>query len=69
MPMGEMKYVLWPVAMVAVVFIVWYFWGSKGTPHGQPPLASLTTKNFEKFTGDFNAASGELRLVLLFSPT
>jgi hypothetical protein len=38
-------------------------------PAGQPPLVSLTSTNFDQLRAAFNAASGEVRIVLLLSPT
>lgn len=63
------KSALWLVAIIATLVIVWYLWVSKGTPPGQPPLTSLTRNNLDQFKHDFNSADGELRLVLLLSPT
>jgi len=69
MPMRKVKYALRLVGIVAAFLIIWYLWLSKGTPPGQPPLASLTQDNLDQFTRDFNGAGDEARLVLLLSPT
>lgn len=63
------KYALSLVGIIAALLIVWYLWLSKGTPHGQPPLTSLTQDNLDHFKNDFNDAKDEARLVLLLSPT
>ena len=63
-----MRYVLVFVG-VALALVFWYFWGSSRTPHGQPPLVSLTPENFSQFTEEFNKAADRPRLVLLLSPT
>jgi hypothetical protein len=63
------KYGLWLVGIVGAFVIVWYFWLSKGTPPGQPPLASLTPDNFGNFRHEFNSTADRARLVLLLSPT
>ena len=63
------KYALWLVGIIATLVIVWYLWLAKGTPHGQPPLTSLTQNNLDQFKHDFNGAGDEARLVLLLSPT
>ena len=39
------------------------------TPTGQPPLTALTSNNFDQLRAAFNAASGDVRIVLLLSPT
>ena len=69
MPTRTIKYAFWLVGVVAALLIVWYLWLSKGTPPGQPPLTLLTRNNLDQFKHDFNSADGELRLVLLLSPT
>jgi hypothetical protein len=38
-------------------------------PAGQPSLSSLTSENFDRLRTAFNAASGDVRVVLLLSPT
>ncbi len=38
-------------------------------PAGQPSLSTLTLENFDKLRTAFNAASGDVRVVLLLSPT
>ncbi|MFY9561783.1 MAG: hypothetical protein WAQ52_16230 [Terriglobales bacterium] len=62
------KYAL--LLLVAPVSLVgWYFWGFSRTPHGQPPLTSLTPSNLDQFNQHFNDAADRTRLVLLLSPT
>jgi hypothetical protein len=69
MPSRRVKYTFGLVGIVAALLIIWFLWLSKGTPPGQPPLTSLTRNNLDQFKHDFNSADGELRLVLLLSPT
>jgi hypothetical protein len=63
------------LSIVAVLMIIgllalgWYFYGGSTVPAGQPPLASLTSANFDQLREAFNAASGDVRIVLLLSPT
>jgi hypothetical protein len=47
----------------------WRFYHGEKVPAGQPPLVSLTSSNFGQLRSAFNAASGEVRIVLLLSPT
>jgi hypothetical protein len=47
----------------------WHFYSGQKVPAGQPPLISLTSTNFEQLRTAFNAASREVRIVLLLSPT
>lgn len=57
------------LASVALLILSWHFYGGAAVPAGQPPLVSLTSANFDKLRAAFNAASGEVRIVLLLSPT
>jgi hypothetical protein len=62
------------LSILAVVTIVllglgYHFYGGTRVPAGQTPLASLTPTNFDQLRAAFNAASGEVRIVLLLSPT
>jgi hypothetical protein len=54
---------------VGLLALAWHLYGGAKVPAGQPPLASLTSANFDQFRTAFNAASGEVRIVLLLSPT
>jgi hypothetical protein len=38
-------------------------------PVGQPSLSSLTSENFDQLRAAFNKAAGDVRVVLLLSPT
>jgi len=54
---------------VGLLALAWHFYGGANVPAGQPPLASLTSVNFDQFRTAFNTASGAVRIVLLLSPT
>ena len=43
--------------------------GGSQTPSGQPQLQNVTAQNFGEIKNDFNAANGEVRVLLLLSPT
>jgi hypothetical protein len=45
-----------------------YYAGSR-VPAGQPALVSLGAQNFDQVRRAFNAAPGNVRIVLLLSPT
>jgi len=62
------KYALLSFVVLAAL-VGWYFWGFSRTPHGQPPLTSLTPNNLEEFKQQFTDAADRTRLVLLLSPT
>lgn len=55
--------------IIALLALGRYFYGGSTVPAGQPPLVSLTSANFDQLRAAFNAASGEVRIVLLLSPT
>lgn len=47
----------------------WHYYGGTKVPAGQPQLVFLTSTNFDQLRTAFNAASGDVRVVLLLSPT
>jgi len=57
------------VVVVGLLALGSHFYSGSTVPAGQPPLVSLTSSNFEQLRAAFNAASGEVRIVLLLSPT
>lgn len=58
------------VLVLAGLFALgWHYYGGTKVPAGQPPLVSLTTTNFDQLRTAFNASSGDVRIVLLLSPT
>jgi hypothetical protein len=71
--------VLLGLAAVLVVFLLFFPQVLAGlladissqlkVPAGQPSLSSLTSENFEQLRTAFNKASGDVRVVLLLSPT
>jgi hypothetical protein len=61
--------VLAVLVTVGLLVLAWHLYGGAKVPAGQPPLTSLTSANFDQFRTAFNAASGEVRIVLLLSPT
>ena len=60
---------LWFVAVVTLLAVAFYLWGSSHTPNGQPALVSLDPWNIANFQQSFDAAAADTRLVLLLSPT
>ena len=61
--------ILAALVFVGLLALGWHFYGGARVPAGQPALVSLTSTNFEELRAAFNAASGEVRIVLLLSPT
>jgi hypothetical protein len=60
---------LWLIAVVTLLAVAFYLWGSSHTPNGQPPLVSLDPRNVANFQQSFDASAADARLVLLLSPT
>jgi hypothetical protein len=57
------------LVLVALLALGGHFYGGGKVPAGQPPLVLLTSTSFDQVRAAFNAASGEVRIVLLLSPT
>ncbi len=57
------------LVLAGLLALGWHLYGGAKVPAGQPPLVSLTSTNFAQLRTAFNAASGEVRIVLLLSPT
>jgi hypothetical protein len=57
-------------ALVAVIAAFsWHVWGPAHTPPPQPPLETLRAQNFSDFERTFDDAAGNVRMILLLSPT
>ena len=60
-------------AIVLLVLLVatflWWRFGTRYVPDGQPPLATVDAGYLAALKDDFNRASGETRIILLLSPT
>ena len=61
------KRLAWLLGLAVAVGLAWYFLWSAVTPSGQPPLTRLTDE--QAFVSEFNRATSDVRMVLLFSPT
>ena len=55
------------LAMLAAGF--WYAFAPSHTPAPQPAITNLTQQDFSEFKSAFNHDTGNVRLVLLLSPT
>jgi hypothetical protein len=66
--MKKSLYIL-AVVFVGLLALGGHFYGGEKVPAGQPPLVSLTSGNFDQLRAAFNGASGDVRIVLLLSPT
>ncbi|HEX4807923.1 MAG TPA: hypothetical protein VH325_03285 [Bryobacteraceae bacterium] len=63
------KSILASIAALVVIGALVYFYGGSQVPSGQPPLARLTTQNLSQIETAFNAATTDVRLLVLLSPT
>lgn len=57
------------LVLTGLLALCWHFYAGGNVPPGQSPLVSLTPTNFDQLRTSFNAASGQVRIVLLLSPT
>jgi hypothetical protein len=57
------------LACAVLLTLAWHYYGGTKVPAGQPPLVALTSTNFEHLRAAFDAAYGDVRIVLLLSPT
>jgi hypothetical protein len=63
------KRILVIIAALVLFGALSYFYAGHQTPPGQPSLAKLNAQNFTDIENAFNAAKGEVRVLLLLSPT
>ena len=63
------KQVLLIAAALLLSGALLYLYSGHQAPPGQPALAELTPENADSIRNAFNAAKGEVRLLLLLSPT
>lgn len=63
------RYVIGAVLLALLVAAALYLYGGGQTPSGQPPLRNVTAQNVVEIKDEFNAAKGEVRVLLLLSPT
>ena len=57
------------VAAALLIAAGLYLYGGSQTPSGQATLQNVTAQNVAEIKNDFNAAKGDVRVLLLLSPT
>jgi hypothetical protein len=67
--MSRRKYIFGAIATLGMIALLVYFYGGSLTPTSQPPLVRLTPENVSQVEAAFNAAQGDVRLLVLLSPT
>lgn len=65
----KFRYIVGALVAVLLAGGLFYFYGARQTPSGQPPLDSLTAVNVVEVKNQFNAAKDSVRVLLLLSPT
>jgi hypothetical protein len=61
--------ILGVLVIVGLLAFGWHIYGRARVPAGQHSLVFLTSSNFDQLRTAFNAFSGDVRIVLLLSPT
>jgi hypothetical protein len=65
----KLRYVFGAVAAVLLLAAFFYLYGGSQTPSGQPALRKITAESVSEIKNEFNAAKGDVRVLLLLSPT
>lgn len=65
----KIRYVLGAILAAALVGGLVYFYGGSQVPSGQTPLQALTPQSIAGIKDAFNAAAGDVRVLVLLSPT
>jgi hypothetical protein len=63
-----------PILLVVIVVamtgaLLWYVFGERRVPEGQPPLAALGPATLDTLRADFNREADATRVIVLLSPT
>jgi hypothetical protein len=67
--MSRRNYIIGALVGLVVTFGLLYFYGGNTTPATQPTLVRLTPENISQLEAAFNAAKGDVRVLVLLSPT
>ncbi len=57
------------VFVALVVALTWWEFGTRHVPTGQPPLVTLDSASVAALRDSFNQAVGDVRIIVLVSPT
>ena len=66
--MKRKSVILWSVVVAITFLVVYYYWGST-VPSGQQPLVRLNSFNVASLKDAFNGSANSVRLVVMLSPT
>jgi len=56
-------------AVLLAAAFLWWRYGTRDVPVGQPPLATVDASTIAQLRDDFNRAADLTRLIVLLSPT
>ncbi|PYR89427.1 MAG: hypothetical protein DMF84_24710 [Acidobacteria bacterium] len=54
---------------IVLAVLAYTTFADRSTPEGQPPLAHVTRQTFDEFKSEFNRSRGQVRVIVLLSPT
>jgi hypothetical protein len=57
------------VLIALVAALSWWRFGTRIVPAGQPPLVTLDSASFVTLREDFSRGVGDVRIIVLLSPT
>ncbi len=60
---------LFGLAALGVLAVLFYLYGGHQTPSGQRPLADLNSASLSGLKNQFNSSHSQVRLLVLLSPT
>jgi len=63
------RYIVVAVFAALLLAASLYLYSGSRTPAGQVPLRNISAENISDIRNEFNAASGDVRVLLLLSPT
>jgi hypothetical protein len=63
------RYIVGAVLTTLLIAAALYLYGGGQAPASQAPLRSVTAENVGEIKNEFNAANGDVRVLLLLSPT
>ncbi len=63
------RYIVGAVLAALLIAAALYLYGGGQVPVAQAPLRSVTAENVAEIKNEFNAANGDVRVLLLLSPT
>jgi len=63
------KRIAWGAALFILAALLAYSFSGGRVPRGQPDLQPLTSRDLPQIKSQFNAAQGDVRILLLLSPT